>query len=106
MTTLTESAEQPSAPDPTEAIQLKDENEERAADAERRGIGGTPSQPLSEASQVTTLTESAEQPSAPDPTEAIQLKMKMSNVQPMRNAAASVERRANRYPNRAKRRRL
>ena len=50
----------PSPPDPTEAIQLKDENEQRAADAERRDISGTPSQPLSEASQVTALTELAE----------------------------------------------
>jgi len=73
-TTLTESAEQPSATDPTEAIQLKDENEQRAVDAKRRDIGGVPSQPLSEASQVTTLTESAEQPTTPDPTEATQAK--------------------------------
>jgi len=68
------SLEEFSAPAPTEAIQLKDENEQRAADAERRGINGAPSRPLPEASQVTTLTEPAEQPSAPDPSEAIQLK--------------------------------
>ena len=72
MTTLTEPAEQPS-PDPTEAIQQKDENERRAVDAERRDINETPSQPLSEASQVTTLTELTGQPSAPDPSQVIQL---------------------------------
>ena len=72
--TLAESAEQPSAPDPTEVIQLEDENEQRAVDAERRDISETLSQSLSEASQVTTPAESAEQPSAPDPTEVIQLK--------------------------------
>ena len=33
-------------------LQLEDEKERRAADAERRGIGGKPSQPISEARQV------------------------------------------------------
>ena len=70
-TTLTELVEQSSAPDPTEAIQFKDENEQRAVDAKPSSVSETPSQPLSEASQVTTLTESA--PSA-DPSEAIQFK--------------------------------
>ncbi len=68
-----ELAEAPTAPDLTEAIQAKDENEQRAADAERCGISRTPSQQLSEARQVTALIESAEQLTANDLTEAIQL---------------------------------
>ena len=71
--TLAESADQPIAPDPTEVIQLENENEQRAVDAERRDVSETLSQSLSEASQVTTPAESAEQPIAPDPTEVIQL---------------------------------
>ena len=67
-------AEAPSTPDSTEAIQAKDENEQRAADAERRDISRTSSQQLSEARQVTALIESAEQQTAHDPTEAIQIK--------------------------------
>jgi hypothetical protein len=74
VTTLTEPAEQPSA-DPTEAIQQKLENERRAVDAERRDINETPSQPLSETSQVTTLTETAGQPSAPTRAKSSSLKM-------------------------------
>ena len=74
VTTLTEPAEQPCAPDPTEVMQLKDENEERADNTERRSIVGTRSQPISEASQATTLTKITEQPSAADATEVIQLK--------------------------------
>ena len=74
MTALAELAEAPSAHDPTQAIQIKDENEQRAADAERRDSSGTPSQPLSEASQVAAPAELAEAPTAPGPTEGIQLK--------------------------------
>ena len=70
--TLTEPAEQPSA-GPTEAMQLKDENEQRGDHAERRGFGGASSQSLSKASQVTTLTEFVKQSTAPDPTKVIQL---------------------------------
>ena len=92
----------PSAPDSTEAIQLKDENKQPAADAERRDISGTRGHPISEASQVATFTEAAEQPSAPDPTEVIQLKDENEQRAAMRNVAASVERRANRYPKRGK----
>ena len=68
-----ELAEAPTTPGPTEAIQAKDENEQRAADAERRDISRTTSQQLSEARRVTALIESAEQLTAHDPTEAIQI---------------------------------
>ena len=70
VTALIESAEQPTAHDPTEAIQIKGENEQHAADAERRDSSGTPSQPLSEASQVAAPAELAEAPTTPDPSEA------------------------------------
>ena len=55
LATSAEPAGEPRGPDPTEVIQLKDEKGRRAADAERRGIGGTPSQPISEARQVRRL---------------------------------------------------
>ena len=101
-----ELAEAPTTPDPTEAIQAKDENEQRAADAERRDISRTPSQQLSEARQVTALIESAEQPTAHDPTEAIQIKDENEQHAAERNAATAVERRANRYPRQAESRLL
>ena len=72
LATSAEPAGEPRGPDPTEVIQLKDEKGRRAADAERRGIGGTPSQPISEARQVVAPAEEA--PSPHDSTEAIQAK--------------------------------
>ena len=74
LATLTEAAEQPRGPDPTEVIQLKDEKGRRAADAERRGIGGTPSQSISEARQVAAPAELAETSTTLDSTEATQAK--------------------------------
>ena len=105
VTALIESAEQLTAHDPTEAIQIKDENEQRAADAERRDSSGTPSQPLSEASQVAAPAELAEAPTTPSQG-ASMFKTKMGTVPSKPKAAASVERRARRYPSQAKRRRL
>src|SRR5262249_6051791 len=61
--TPTEVAEAPTTPSPTEVIQANDENEQRAADAERRD-NRMLLQPLS---LVTAPIESAEQPSTPDP---------------------------------------
>ena len=70
LATFTDAAEQPRGPDPTEIIQLKDEKGRRASDAEHRGIGGTQSQPISEAGRVVALAEEAPSPDAS--TEAIQ----------------------------------
>jgi len=62
----------PSAPDSTKAIQIEDENEQHPADVEGRETSGTPTQSLSEASQVAAFAELAEAPTTLGPTEAIQ----------------------------------
>ena len=95
-----ELAEAPTKPDPIEAIEAKDENEQHAADAEHRDSSGTPSRPLSEAWRVTALIKLAEQPTAHDPTEAIPIKGENDKDLRLRNVATSAERRANCYPKR------
>jgi hypothetical protein len=47
-----EASAQPKGPDPTEVVLLKNEKGRRAAEAERRGISGAPSQPISKAKQT------------------------------------------------------
>ena len=70
VTALIESAAQPTAHDPTETIQINGEHKEYAADAERRDSSGTPSQSLSEASQVAAPADLAEAPTTSDPSKA------------------------------------
>ena len=65
LTAIRISLEEFSASGPTEAIQHKDENKERAADAERRGIGGIAeptvirSEPSDDAYRISRATERA-----------------------------------------------
>ena len=66
---ILESVEQPTAHYPIEAIQIKNEYEQHAAD---RDSGGTRSQPLSEARQVAAPAELTEAPTTPGSTEGIQ----------------------------------
>ena len=64
-------AEAPTTPDPSKAFYVQDENGNRAGDAEMRGIGGTPSQAISEPSEATKLIGPPEEPTTPGLTEAL-----------------------------------
>ena len=68
-----ELTEAQTTPGSTEGVQANNEHKQRAADAERRGISRTRNQQLFETRRVTPLIESAEQLTAHDPTEAIQI---------------------------------